>query len=121
MVERRKHKRVRSPQLLPIIDVNSNEQLGKLADLSYGGLLMITTSYLPVDNIYQLQIDLPQHVGASNKIEFAAEVAWSESPEANEACWAGFHIIDISDYELEQIGRLIDQWSLAQNNLVIND
>ncbi len=121
MVERRKHKRVKSPQLLPVIDVNSKKQLGRLVDLSQGGLLMITTSNLPIDNIYQLQIDLPQHVGALNKIEFSAEVAWSESPEANESCWTGFQIIDISDYELEQIGQLIDQWSHAQTDSAIQE
>ncbi len=113
MAERRKNSRVKSPQLLPVLDANSGEQLGLLGDLSLGGLLMITTNELLIDAIYHLQILLPQPAGASNKIEFSAEVAWSESMEENGACWTGFHIIDISDYEIERIGQLIDQWAIA--------
>lgn len=121
MVKRRKHQRIKSPQLLPVVNANSGKQLGMLVDLSFSGLLMITTSDLLIDTIYQIQIVLPQLVGTSKKIEFSAEVAWADSPEENGACWTGFKIINISDYELERIGQLFDQWSLAQNKSAVQN
>ncbi len=121
MVERRKHKRIKSPQLLPVLNANTSKQLGMLVDLSFSGLLMITTSDLLIDTIYQIQIVLPQLVGTSTKIEFAAEVAWADSPEENGACWTGFKIINISDFELERVGQLFDLWSLEQKKSVIQN
>ncbi len=114
MVERRKHKRSKSPQLLPVLNKSSGEQLGMLVDLSIGGLLMITMGDVQVNQIYQLQIILPQPAGKSKTIEFSAEVAWADLQQPKETSWAGFQVIDITDYELERIGELIDTWSLAE-------
>ncbi|MEE9346097.1 MAG: PilZ domain-containing protein [Methylococcales bacterium] len=120
-MERRQHKRSKSPQLLPVLNVISGEQLGMLVELSFGGLQIMTTSDLLIDAIYHLQIVFPQPEGPSEKIEFSAEVEWFDSRKQNGVCWAGFQIINISDYELERVGRLVNLWSIAQNNASTQD
>ena len=115
MIERRKHKRSRSPQGLPILHANTGEQLGMLMDLSLGGLLMMSMSAMEVNRTYPLRIILPLSDCESKNIRLSAEVAWIDPTNRNGTFWAGFHVIDISEYELERIGQLVDQWALEQN------
>ena len=109
MKERRKHKRIQSPQPLPVLDRTTGKQLGLLVDLSIGGLLIETKTLLQVGSVYQLQIILLQTVSKS-KIELSAEVVWSEAKGQQEIYCAGLLAIEISDYELERIEQLLELW-----------
>lgn len=117
MIERRKHKRSKSPQGLPILHAETGEQLGMLVDLSLGGLLMMSMRTMQVNSIHPLQIVLPLSAGESKDILFSAEVAWIDPTNRNGTFWTGFHVIDISEYELERIGQLVDQWALEENRI----
>ena len=114
MKERRQHKRIHSPQPLPVLDRMTGEQLGLLVDLSVGGLLIKTKTVMQVDDIYQLQIMLPQPVGQSKNIEFEAEVVRADSSAQEGIYCAGFLAVNISDYELERIEQLLDLWVLEE-------
>ncbi len=116
MVEKRKHKRSKSPQGLPILHAKTGEQLGMLVDLSLGGLLMMSIKAMEINRTYPLQIILPLSEGESINIRLSAEVAWIDSTNHQGTFWAGFHVIDISEYELERIGQLVDKWALEENS-----
>ncbi len=110
MIEKRKHHRVHSPQPLVVVDRKTGKELGRLVDLSVGGLLIKTHAIMQVEDVYQLQIMLPQPLGESKQIEITAEVVWVDTLEENATHCAGFLAIEISDYELERIEHLLNQW-----------
>lgn len=70
---------------------------------------------MEINRTYPLQIILPLSEGESKNIRLSAEVAWIDSTNHQGAFWTGFHVIDISEYELERIGQLVDKWALEEN------
>jgi c-di-GMP-binding flagellar brake protein YcgR len=111
MPERRKYKRSRSPQLLTVIDVYTDQQIGTLVDLSLGGILMMAMQPIPLHRVFQVQVKLPERILGSNVIEFGAESVWGDPPEQLGTCWAGLHIIDISDENKALVENLVERWS----------
>lgn len=111
MPERRKYKRSKSPQLLTVIDVYTDQQIGTLVDLSLGGMLMMAMQPIPLHRVFQVQIRLPEKILGSDVIEFGAESVWGDPPEQLGTCWAGLHIIDISDDNKALVENLVERWS----------
>jgi c-di-GMP-binding flagellar brake protein YcgR len=111
MPERRKHKRSRSPQLLTVIDIYADQQIGTLIDLSLGGILMMAMQPIPLHRVFQLQVKLPEKILGSDVIEFGTESVWGDPPEQLGTCWAGFHIIDISEENKKLVIELVERWS----------
>ena len=111
MPERRKYKRSKSPQLLTVIDVYTDQQIGTLVDLSLGGMLMMAMQPIPLHRVFQVQIRLPEKILGSDVIEFGAESVWGDPPEQLGTCWAGLHIIDISGENKTLVTELVERWS----------
>ncbi len=111
MPERRKFKRSRSPQLLPVIDLYADQFIGTLVDLSLGGMLMMAAKPIPVHRVFQLQVKLPGKINGSDTIEFGAESVWGDPPEQIGTCWSGFQVIDISAENTEVVEKLVEIWS----------
>ncbi|HFD12412.1 MAG TPA: PilZ domain-containing protein [Crenotrichaceae bacterium] len=111
MFERRKYKRSRSPQLMPVIDLYTDKSIGMLVDLSLGGMLMMAIQPIPSHRIFQLQVKLPEPIKGSHAIEFGAESVWGDPPEQLGTCWAGFQVIDISEENKEIVAELVEIWS----------
>jgi hypothetical protein len=116
MSERRQFKRSRSPQLLPVVDIYADQQIGTLVDLSMGGILMMAMKPILLQRIFQLQVKLPKKIGGSNLLEFAAESVWGDPPEQLGTCWAGFHIIDISKRNQLVATELVERWAQQDYN-----
>lgn len=111
MPERRKYKRSKSPQLLTVIDVYTDQQIGTLVDLSLGGILMMAMQPIPLHRVFQVQIRLPEKILGSDVIEFGAESVWGDPPEQLGICWAGLHVIDISEENKTLVTELVERWS----------
>ncbi|MEE9412757.1 MAG: PilZ domain-containing protein [Methylococcales bacterium] len=111
MPERRQYKRSRSPQLLTVIDIYADQQIGTLVDLSLGGILMMAMQPIPLHRVFQLQVKLPEKILGSDTIEFGAESVWGDPPEQMGTCWSGFHIIDISEENKALVTELVERWS----------
>lgn len=108
MPERRRHERKRSNKLLEIIDINSNQSLGFLVDLSIDGMMVISGQPFQMNNVYQMLIRVPEDGEYYGDIEFGAESLWSDEAHDPEKFWTGFRIIDISDQHARRISQLID-------------
>lgn len=116
MPERRQHKRSKSPQLLPVIDTYAGQQIGTLVDLSLGGILMMAMQPIPLHRVFQVQVKLPEKILDSDVIEFGAESVWGDPPEQLGTCWAGLHIIDISEKNKVLVTELVERWSQENKN-----
>ena len=111
MPERRKYKRSRSPQLLPVIDVYADQSIGRLVDLSLGGMLMMAMQPIPTHRIFQLQVKLPEKFNGGDIIEFGAESVWGDPPGHMGTCWAGFQVIDMSEKNKDLVSELVEHWA----------
>lgn len=108
MPERRQHDRKTSDKLLEIIDVNSNQRLGYLVDLSAEGMMVISGEPFQMNNVYQMLIRVPEGSPFFGDIEFGAESLWSDKAHDPQKFWTGFQIIDISDQQAGRIAQLIE-------------
>lgn len=79
-------------------DVDSGEFLGRIGDISEGGLLTYGPRRLATDRIYRLRIDLPGDHGQSRSVTLPAKAVWS-GPDTNpELCSTGFRLYEL-DHE----------------------
>ncbi len=96
MNEKRYRSRRQVDMPIQVIDCNTLETLGMLANISTNGFMLISEQRIDPNRIYQLRLEFTQPIDGIDAIECGAESLWSDSAEDDPACWNGFHIIDIS-------------------------
>lgn len=116
MIERRRHKRFKSPLPFKVLDVNTGQQLGTLVDLSVGGFLIMTDYILQVNDVFSLKLNIEEPDEETVYIALSAEVVWSHLFEEKQIRCAGFLISEISYDDLESIEKLLDAWELVDDD-----
>ncbi len=110
MQERRKYARKRTSKLLEVVDVNTNELLGSVVDISLGGVMLICNREIEDNAVFQVALTIPKDYDGASQIEFGAEVLWAEiSGHANQF-WVGMHIIDISSEAESQYEAFVENY-----------
>ncbi len=110
MQNKRASIRKRPNESIAIHDINTGYDLGYLANISMGGLMLVGQISTAPGTLFQLQMPLSTPIGGINNIEFGVESLWCQ--RAKETCnyWTGFQIIDISDSSSKTIEALISSW-----------
>ena len=73
--ERREAPRARLALKINVLNVENDETIGHLGDISLGGFMLVSNKKMPLQQIFRLRIPLPE----SNKfIESEAEVRWTK-------------------------------------------
>ncbi|MEO5629256.1 MAG: PilZ domain-containing protein [Thermomonas sp.] len=90
-----------------VIDSMSGHRIGQLGNLSLGGMLLMASTPLAEDALYQLRFALPDSAG--DAIEVGAHVLWCDAASAPGQFWAGIRFLGL---EPETTGRL-RAWSQA--------
>ncbi|MCP3870224.1 MAG: PilZ domain-containing protein [Gammaproteobacteria bacterium] len=104
MQELRFHPRIPVDKNIGIVDINTETTLGRLANLSLGGFMLLAHSEIAPNQLFQLRLQLPEKSG---DIELGAECLWSQETSDQRHYWAGFQIIDISDQNANLIEQLL--------------
>lgn len=78
-------------------DADSGEFLGRIGDISQGGLLVYGPQRLPVERLYQLRIDLPQDHGQARSVTLPAKAVWSGADTNPELCSTGFRLFELEN------------------------
>lgn len=107
----RKHERSQLNQSIGISDVINGGRFGDLINISPDGLMVMTDAMVPTHSIYQLELELPTQIEGSDRIGIGADCLWCRQAENFNRYWAGFQIIDVSDQALQQIQKLISDYS----------
>lgn len=112
MLENRASPRKRVNEKIAVRDINSDELIGYLVNISAGGLMLISDKLLTPNRLFQLSMTLPAPINGIPIIEFGAECLWvQDNSEESQPCWAGFQIIDLSDLGTVLIEHMIKAWS----------
>lgn len=110
--EHRVAPRKRVNEKIQVRDLNSDELIGNLVNISAGGLMLVSEAPITPNRLFQFSLTLPAPVNGIPVVEFGAECLWvQDNTETKGPCWAGFQIIDISDLGTRLIEQLINEWT----------
>lgn len=97
MPEKRQHLRKRIDSAMRVIDINSNQAIGSMVDLSESGFMMLSNQAITAGTVLQLRIELPRQINGQMSVNVGAESLWCGAANVPEHFLAGFHIIDIDE------------------------
>lgn len=109
MQEKRKHARKHIGCALKVHDVNSDQAIGCIVDLSEDGFMLLTNQVREAGTVLQLRVYFPSEVNGQRYIELGAESLWAGAANKPEHFWAGFHIIDLSDSAAAAIAAVVNE------------
>jgi len=94
-------------QRITIIDVMTEQVLGRLVNIHREGFMLVGARPVAVDSLYQLSLRLSVPVNGQSQIAVGGDCLWARTDDGSSQYWAGFHIIDISAQGLELIDLLV--------------
>lgn len=110
MNERRQNLRHSTEQELEAYDAHTTRFIGRFVDISEDGFLLFCPQTVDVESIWQV------HVVAANRadnqrlptlLSLGAECLWVRTADESNHCWAGFHIIDITEEDTQRLQQLL--------------
>ncbi len=110
MADKRSNPRKICDTRIDILDVESNEVIGSLVNISISGFMMISKKSLPENYVFQFKVVFSPGSADPKTIQLGAESLWVQAVDGSDQHWTGFHIIDISDEDKETIRALIGDW-----------
>jgi len=105
METKRKQERSHLTYYLDVIDVWSGEVLGKIADITLEGLMLLTKESIPVGTQKQLKIVSSDE--SFSPIEFESDCRWCKTDVNPDYFDVGFHLDEISEDDILKIKDLI--------------
>jgi len=110
MIERRRRRRRHLSPYPRVFDVNTDESIGQVVDISTEGLRILSESPVATDREYRLRLE-PTDAGDSGRpVEFDAVCVWLEKEFSSGAYNGGFRILKISKRNRETLERLIERF-----------
>ena len=82
MREKRRQPRLRSPHRINVLAAADDRILGRLVDVTVGGLMFLASEDHAPGTVLHLRLPLPTMSGAKSAIEVECEVLWCR-PDAN--------------------------------------
>jgi hypothetical protein len=116
MQERRKTNRLSISYYLRVLDADTNQMIGHLADISLQGLRMDSQKPIPVKKEYRLRINIAADVGDKDYIDFVASSRWCERDPLQTGLYeVGFEIVKIDRLDVEIIQRIMEKYCIKEN------
>lgn len=109
--EQRRHPRRRVEEEVLVTDVLRECVVGRLGDLSVGGMMLIAQHPLIDDALYQFRFELCDAKGRPRAIELGVHELWSATLVGG-ATVAGFRIIDIAPEDERRIAYWVQHGHL---------
>ncbi|MBP6299641.1 MAG: PilZ domain-containing protein [Arenimonas sp.] len=107
--EIRRLKRRKSEQLIKVTDAMTLTPLGLVADLSESGMMIITSTLICPDALYQCELIFPRSINILAPIKIGVQELWSETNVHNGQHMVGFRFIDISIEDRIQIRNWVNE------------
>ncbi|QIL19882.1 PilZ domain-containing protein [Thermomonas sp. HDW16] len=87
-----------------VTNTMTEEVIGRIGNLSVGGLLLIASKPLVDDALYQFRFALPDNSG-SQMIEVGAHVLWIDDASAPGQSWVGLRFLGLSAETTQRLRR----------------
>lgn len=99
-MDKRKHDRITLSDKnwrAELMDLVSARVLGEVANLSPGGMMLITSSEIRIESLYQVECHATAPDGCSTCFSAGVMVLWRTEASQRGAHWVGLQIIDIDE------------------------
>jgi len=108
--ERREHTRRQMTNHLMVLDGNAEQPLGHLADITAGGLKLVSSDPIETNTVYHLRMVLPEEVGGSRQLALDARSVWCSENSKVGYYYVGFQSMNVAPECEATIERLIDRF-----------
>lgn len=115
MPEKRIHRRATLLYYLKIYDLDTGRFIGHLADISLGGLKLVSESEIIPGNDFHFRICLPEDRFCQKSFNVKARSCWSTTDINPDYFAAGFCFSALSLESVRLIKTLIQQYELNNN------
>ena len=105
--EQRKRTRTEIDRHVTVEDALLKTNIGKLVNLHDDGFLVIGSSEVRENCLYQIYFRFSELVHGVDHLSVGAECLWLRETGSGDQHWAGFQIIDIADKDKHIIQRLM--------------
>lgn len=106
--EARRSPRRQPAGTIPVHDFIADAPIGRIGNVSEGGLLLLASVPLTEDALYQLSFALPDRHGRETEISAGVHLLWCEPAHAPGQSWAGFRFIALSDAHRDRLREWVD-------------
>jgi len=108
--EQRKARRRHLIFNLEVTDEESGKVLGRLADLTKDGIMVVAREPLPTDRLYRLRITVPEGL---RDLSFEARSRWSAQDANADYFDTGFQLLEVEPGHADIVHRLITTYGFA--------
>lgn len=112
MSEKRKHDRLLLLSYFNTYSAENDSTLGYLADISQGGLLLISKTPIKTDVSIPIKIDIPEDVDETQELKLVAKSVRCIRDSEFDYFNIGFQVESVSEQDLEKYEKLISIYSL---------
>lgn len=110
--ERRKYKRWLLSSYFDAYEMNMNSSLGYLADISYGGMMLISKYPVQTNIVLPIRIELNKEVNKNGQMQVVTRTVRCEEDSDFNYFNIGLKLIDLSSSNLAVIKNLIEKYSI---------
>lgn len=101
----------RTPQqVVMVTDALTDQVLGRVGNLSAGGMLLFAEQSLPIGAVYQVRFNLADRDQPAQSFEVGVQLLWTDTPSGPRPVWSGFRFISIAPEQ----AQFLHAWSLTR-------
>ena len=121
MDERRNLDRKDFSYYMQLLNHDTQELVGHLADISSGGFKLDSLSPIPPNKDFRFRMDLTSEVADKPAMVFVARSKWCKVDPLDPFCYnVGFQLINISPGDAEIFNRMIEKYGSKHENVRID-
>lgn len=110
--ERRSIQRIKISYYVPIVNAESYEKLGILAEITTKGLQVDAIKILPIDQQIKMRLDLSDETFDQPFINFKAKVRWVRPDRYQPGYYnIGFEMVDLSGADIRVVEKIMEKYS----------
>lgn len=117
MDDRRKLDRNDFSYYMRLVDSETQELVGHLADISSGGFKLDSQNPIPAEKDFRLRMDLTSEVASKPSMQFIARSKWCEVDPLDPINYnVGFQLISISPGDIEIFNRMMEKYGTKSDD-----
>lgn len=109
IIIKRSQERWNLVQYLRVAKAENNETIGHLVDVTTEGMMLISENSIPLQQTYNLRMEIPTEENIPQMIALTAESLWTKKDVNPEFHDTGFRLINPSKRAINAITRLIEE------------
>ncbi len=107
--EARRAQRRNAREPMAVVDVFTEETVGRVGNISELGMLLVAHVPLQENAIYQLRFELVDRGGRTRAIDVGAHLLWIGNANTPGQQWAGLRFLTISEEHTQVLRQWIEQ------------